>query len=168
MFKTRKTTTAFSLLFAVLAGAALLCGGASPAFAASGHEISVSASTGTGTRAYVVRNDGDSTTPAGTRFTFHSQGLISLGAFGDPQIGQDWNVQVLGSGYDANVYLKNPLLPGQSVSFALARVELSAFTESTFALTDSDLERIDSNYQNNDAAIRCLAVVFGLPFCSSS
>jgi hypothetical protein len=164
------TSTRARLISACFAAAALYTGlSTAPAHAAaSGNEISVTASTGTGTRSYVVHNDGDQVTPAGTRFTFHSQGLISVGVFGDPQIGQDWKIEALGSGYDLNLYLKSPLLPGQSAEFALARVELSAFTQSTFALTDPGLDRIDTNYQNNQASIRCLAVVVGLPFCSSA
>ncbi|MBY4273426.1 hypothetical protein HQO27_14430 [Rhodococcus fascians] len=169
-----RSLAAGAMLTAVMA-TGLATAAAAPASAGPTHgwpsshpEISVSAQTGVGTRAYVVRNQGDTVVPAGTQFSYHSAGLLSVGLFGDQSIGQDWNIQALGSGYDSNVFLKEALQPGQSVSFALSKVEVSAFTQSTFELTDPNVARIDTNLQNNKAGIRCTAVFFGLPACSAT
>jgi len=130
-------------------------------------EIAVDAQTGVLQRGFVVRNEGNTTIPANTQFTFHSNYFINVGLFGDPQIQQDWNIGVLGSGYDANVYLKEPLLPGQSKTFLLSTVEISAFSQYSFKLTDPNTAAIDTNYANNEAGIRCALVVLGLPACSA-
>lgn len=171
MIATKRKSAAMGVCLAAMMATGLATAAAGPA-AADRHdhgraEIAVSANTGAGTRAYVVRNDGDTVVPAGMQFTFHSAGFASIGLFGDSQIGQDWNIQALGSGYDTRVYLKNPLQPGQSVSFQLSTVEVSAFTQSTFTLTDPRIATIDTNLQNNSAGIRCLVVVLGLPACSA-
>ncbi len=75
---------------------------------------------GADTRAYVVRNDGDTVARARTQFASHSNALVSIGLFNDQQIGQDWNIQALGSGYGTDVHIKTALQPGQRVSFALS------------------------------------------------
>lgn len=129
-------------------------------------EIVVTAQNGVGQRAFVVRNQGDTTVPAGTQFTFHSNRAVGIGLFGDPQLQEDWSIGVLGSGYDTNVYLKEPLLPGQSKTFLLSTVEVSAFSQYSFELTDPRTGSIDTNYANNKAGIRCALVVLGLPACS--
>ncbi|MEH3068223.1 MAG: hypothetical protein PGN15_09310 [Aeromicrobium erythreum] len=129
-------------------------------------EIVVSAQTGVGQRAFVVRNQGNTTVPANTQFTFHSNRAVGIGLFGDPQIQEDWAIGVLGSGYDGNVYLKEPLLPGQSKTFKLSTVEVSAFSQWSFELSDPRTSSLDTNYANNSAGIRCALVVLGLPACS--
>lgn len=131
-------------------------------------EIVVSAQTGVGQRGFVVRNQGNTTIPAGTQFTFHSNRAVGIGLFGDPQIQEDWAIGVLGSGYDGDVYLKEPLLPGQSTTFLLSTVEVSAFSQWSFELSDPRTATLDTNYANNKAGIRCALVVLGLPACSVS
>ncbi len=131
-------------------------------------EIVVKAQSGVGQRGFVVRNQGNTTVPAGTQFTFHSNRAVGIGLFGDPQIQEDWAIGVLGSGYDGDVYLKEPLLPGQSRTFLLSTVEVSAFSQWSFELSDPRTAALDTNYANNKAGIRCALVVLGLPACSVS
>ena len=109
-------------------------------------EIVVKAQSGVGQRGFVVRNQGNTTVPAGTQFTFHSNRAVGIG----------------------HVYLKEPLLPGQSRTFLLSTVEVSAFSQWSFELSDPRTAALDTNYANNKAGIRCALVVLGLPACSVS
>lgn len=156
------------------AAAAVSIAGTAVAIAPAAHaqlpnpEITVSAQTGAGDGAFVVRNDGNVPIPAGTQFTFNQNMLAGVGLGGDASINQDWSIGALGSGFTKNAHLKEAVLPGQEVKFYLARVDLAAFYRAEFSLTDPNTAAIDTNYQNNTAGINCSASILGLGACSTS
>lgn len=141
---------------------------AAPIALAATPEIAVSGASGPGSLGFVIRNEGTTTVPAGTKFTFQSNALFTIGLFGDTAIGQDWSIGALGSGNTVDFYLTNPLAPGQLRQLNLSLVAVSLLSQYSLTLTDPQITTVDTNLNNNTSRIRCLVNLFGLPACSVS
>lgn len=132
-------------------------------------EISVTAVTAgvSDGRYFEIRNEGNTSIPAGTTFRFQSNGVVGIGLFADNEIG-GYQVHLLGSRNEATIRLTTDTVPGEVKRINLARVEVSAFTKYSLQLeAGPNFWNIDRNPNNNKASISCLLNAAVLSFCTA-
>lgn len=165
-----KSSFAAAITATIIAGGALIPSAAASALVVElpQPEVSVTAVTGVLNNGFIIEDVGNTNIPAGAEFTFSSAGAINVGLFGDPELNQQWDIGLFGSGNTVIIRLKDDLQPGESVTLQTARIALSAFQTYTLTLTDPNRDTFDTDPNNNSATISCGLNFFGLTACSAS